>query len=359
MARGAGSGSRRFVAVAAAAILAVAVGPMAGCTAMKAESAGGGAKAAEKKELTLVSYAVTSEAYAKIIPAFKTYWKDKTGEDVEFTESYGGSGSQARAVVDGLGADIVHLAMEPDVGKIEEAGLIDSGWQAEAPGDAVPTTSLIVIGVRSGNPKRIADWADVSAADVEVVTPDPKTSGGARWNVLAAYGAVTQNGGSEKEAFGLLVEILKNTSVLDKNARDTTNTFLRKKIGDASLLWESDALVARNEGEKFDIVYPANTILAETAAAVVDANATKKSNEEVAKAFIDFLFTPESQKAFAEVGLRPVDEAVLAEYAEKYPEPSAKRYGIAEFGGWAEAQPKFFDDGGIYDQAQAEVAKAK
>jgi sulfate transport system substrate-binding protein len=261
--------------------------------------------------------------------------------------------------VDGLDADIVHLAMEPDVGKIEEAGLIDAGWQTEAPGNAVPTTSLIVVGVRSGNPKQIADWRDVGASGVEVVTPDPKTSGGARWNVLAAYGSIDQNGGSEDEAFDLLVRIFKNTSVLDKNARDTTNTFLKKRIGDAALLWESDALVAQNEGEKFDIVYPANTVLAETAAAVVDANATKKGNEEVAKAFVEFLFTPEAQRAFAETGLRPVDASVLGQFAEKYPQPSAKEYKIADFGGWGEAQPRFFDSGGIYDSVQQEVIGAK
>lgn len=352
------SRTRRLVAVTLVAALALAVGVMSGC-AKKAEQPTSGSEQPKTRELTLVSYAVTSEAYAKIIPAFQAYWKDKTGEDVKFNESYGGSGSQARAVVDGLEADIVHLGMETDVAKIEEAGLIDAGWQNEAPSKAIPSTSLIVFGVRSGNPKNLNDWAALTGKGVGVVTPDPKTSGGARWNVLGAYGSIVQNGGSEAEAIDLLVGIFANTKVLDKNAREATNTFLKKKIGDAAILWESDALVAKAEGEKFDIIYPANTVLAETAVAVVDANAAKKGNEEVAKAFVEFLFTPESQKAFAETGLRPVDESVLTEFADKYPEPSAKRYSISDFGGWSAADPKFFADGALYDQVQKKVQESK
>lgn len=353
------TGPRRVVAATLVAALAVAVGLMAGCSRKADGPARGAEEPRAARDLTLVSYAVTSEAYAKIIPAFQKYWKDETGQDVRIIESYGGSGSQARAVVDGLEADVVHLAMEPDVGKIEEAGLIDAGWRDDAPGTGIPTTSLIVFGVRPGNPKGLDDWNTLGGKGVEIVTPDPKTSGGARWNVLAAWGSVTQNGGTDAAATDLLVGIFANTKVLDKNAREATNTFLRKRIGDAAILWESDALVAKNEGEAFDIVYPANTILAETAVAVVDANAKKKGNEEVAKAFVEFLFTPEAQRAFAETGLRPVDESVLGEFSDKYPEPSARRYSIDDFGGWAEADPRFFADGALYDQVLKKVQESK
>lgn len=359
MRNGRSSRLRRVVVVATVvAALALTVGAMSGCSESGGENAGG-VEAPKTRELTLVSYAVTSEAYAKIIPAFRKYWKEETGEDVKFTESYGGSGSQARAVVDGLDADIVHLAMEPDVSKIEEAGLIEDGWRDETPGRAIPTTSLIVFGVRSGNPDGISDWSDVAKSGIEIVTPDPKTSGGARWNVLGGFGSVTQNGGSEADAISLLVELFKNTKVLDKNAREATNTFLKKQVGDVAILWESDAIVAKNEGEQFDIVYPANTILAETAVAVVDANAEQKGNEKVAQAFVEFLYTPEAQKAFAETGLRPVDKATLAQFADEYPSPSAKQYVIDDFGGWSEADPKFFADGALYDQVQKKVQESK
>jgi len=342
---------------ALAALMAVAV-IASGCSKQSNGPSGNGATA-ETKQLTLVSYAVTSEAYAKIIPAFAKEWKAKTGETVEVTESYGGSGSQARAVVDGLSADVVHLAMEPDVGKIEEAGLIDAGWRDEAPEKAVPTTSLIVFGVRGGNPKNIADWSGLAAPGVEVVTPDPKTSGGARWNVLGAWGSVTLTGGDEKAATDLLTGIFGNTVVLDKNARDTSNTFLKKQIGDVAILWESDALVGKNAGEQFEIVYPENTVLAETVVAVVDSNAEKNGNSEVAQAFVEFLYTPEAQKAFAETGLRPVSKDVLTQYVASFPEPTGRSYSIADFGGWAAAGPKFFDDGALYDQVQTAVAAGK
>lgn len=329
-----------------------------GCSAKPATSADAESEP-KTRELTLVAYSIPSEAYKRIIPAFQKYWNAKTGEDVVFKESYGGSGSQARAVVDGLEADVVHLAMEPDVTKIEEAGLIESGWKDRAQGKGVPTTSLIVLGVRPGNPKKIADWADLSAKGVEVITPNPKTSGGAQWNLLADWGSVTSGGGSEDDAYDQVRRLYANTVVLDKNARDASNTFLQKGIGDLALLWESDALIAQAEGEKLDVVIPPDTILAETVATVVDANAKKHGNEDVAKAFVDFLYTPEAQRAFAETGLRPVDQTVLGEFVDKYPAPSGNLLTIADFGGWEQATPEFFGDSGIYSKIEAEVAEGK
>jgi len=311
-------------------------------------------------KLTLVAYSIPGEAYKTIIPEFQKYWKQKTGEDVTFAESYGGSGSQARAVADGLEADVVHLAMEPDVAKIQEAGLIEPGWQERTKSGGVATTSLIVIGVRPGNPKAISTWADLSQPGIGVVTPNPKTSGGAQWNLLADWGSVTvAQGGSETAAYDQVRGMYANTLVMDKNARDTSNTFLQKGVGDAALLWESDALIAQAQGEKLDVVIPRDTILAETVATVVDTNAKKHGNEDVAKAFVEFLFTKEAQQAFAEAGLRPVDPDTLARRASKYPSPSGKLMTIADFGGWEKATARFFGPTGVYARIEVDVAKGR
>ena len=333
---------------------------LSGCSSGKDATAGTDDAKPKDRRLTLVAYSIPGEAYKKIVPAFQADWKEKTGENVTFTESYGGSGSQARAVIDGLEADVVHLAMEPDVTKIEEAGLIEQGWQDRTKSKGVATTSLIVIGVRPGNPKAIKEWADVSRNGIGIVTPNPKTSGGAQWNLLADWGSVTlAGGGTDKQAYDQVRALYANTLVLDKNARDASNTFLQKGIGDAALLWESDALIARSEGEKLDVVIPNDTILAETAATVVDENAKKHGTEDVAKAFVEFLFTPEAQKAFAETGLRPVDPDVLKQYADKYPAPSGKLFTIADFGGWSKVTPEFFGDAGVYSRIEADVAEGR
>lgn len=315
--------------------------------------------AAKKRELVLAAYSIPDKAYKRIIPAFQADWKKKTGEDIAITESYGGSGAQARAVIDGLEADVVHLAMEPDVNKIQEAGLIDAGWQDRTTGNGIATTSLIVLGVRPGNPKAIKEWADVSRGGVGVITPDPKTSGGAQWNLLASWGSVSLTGGDDAIAYDQVQALYANAVVLDKSARDASNTFLKKGIGDVALLWESDANIGQAEGESFDIVIPSDTILAETAATVVDANANKHGTEDVAKAFVDFLFTPEAQQAFAETGLRPVDSAVLQKYATQFPSPSGKLFTIADFGGWAAAKSKFFGETGVYSRIEADVAQKR
>lgn len=344
---------RRAFAIGAGMMMAALL--LSGCS-------GGKAASAERKtrKLTLVAYSVPEKAYKTIIPAFQKYWKDKTGETVEFTESYGGSGSQSRAVIEGLDADVVQLAMEPDVQKIADAGLIKEGWQSRAKNDAVPTTSLIVLGVRKGNPKSIGDWSDVVKSGVGVITPDPKTSGGAKWNLLAAYGASSLNGGTEQQAYDQVLGLYKNALVLDKSARDASNTFLKKGLGDAAVMWESDANIAKAEGGDFDIVIPKSTILAQTAVAVVDKTVDKNGTRDVAEAFVDFLYTPESQKAFAEAGLRPVDESVLAEYKDRYPTPEGKLFTIDDFGGWKDAGSKFFDEtGGLYTKIQADVAASK
>lgn len=353
--------TRRTAIVTVVAIMMATLLVLTGCSSSSKEDSADGdtSKAGKTRELTLVAYSIPSAAYEEIIPAFQKKWEDETGEKVTFTESYGGSGSQARAVIDGLEADIVHLAMEPDVTKIEEAGLIEAGWKDRAPEQAVPTTSLIVLGVRPGNPRDIATWADVSKKGVGVITPNPKTSGGAQWNLLGSWGSVSLTGGTEQQAYDQVRGLYANTLVLDKNARDASNTFLQKKVGDVALLWESDANIAKSEGAEFDIVIPIETILAETAVSVVDETADKRGTRDVAEAFIEFLYTPEVQKIFAEKGLRPVDETVLGEYAAKYPTPAGKLFTIADFGGWSKVTPEFFGDTGTYTKIEADVAKGK
>lgn len=345
-------------AITAGTVAALLVAGLAGCSS-DSDSIDGSASSdgdGVRRELTLVSYSVAEAAYEEIIPAFQEYWYDQTGEIVEFTESYGGSGTQARAVADGLEADIVHLAMEPDVNAIVDAGLIEPGWQDDAPNRGVPTTSMIVFGVRPGNPLGIADWEDIAAPGVEVLTPDPKTSGGACWNILGAWGSVSETGGTEREAYDLVKRILANTVVFDKSARDCSNTFLQRGIGDVALLWESDAIIAKSHGEDFEIVYPTDTIQPETSVAVVDRVVDAKGNREVAEAFVEFLFTDEAQRMFADNGMRPISESILSEYRDVYGSPSGSVFSIAELGGWASVSPKFFGQGALYDQLSAAIA---
>jgi len=334
--------------------------PVAGCASVDTPASGTDGPGGGGRELTLAAYSIPGKAYQRIIPAFQTEWESKTGERVTFVESYGGSGSQARAVIDGLDADVVHLAMEPDIAKLVDSGLIEPGWKDRSPRNGVPTTSLMVFGTREGNPRNLSDWADITATGIGIITPNPRTSGGAQWNLLAAWGsAAFAPDGSETLAYDRVKRIYANTLVLDKNARDATNTFLRKGLGDVALLWESDALIARSEGERLDIVIPRTTILAETAVAVVDSNVRRRGTQDVAQAFVEFLFTPEAQRIFAEEGLRPVDEQVLAASAEKYPTPENGALTIADFGGWSSAGTRFFSTSGVYARIEADAAKAK
>ncbi len=353
----------RTIVLALAAVMMLALGLLvSGCSAStpktSASAEAGGAPAKKTRQLTLVAYSIPKKAYSKIIPAFQAYWKRKSGEDVKFTESYGGSGAQARAVIDGLDADVVQLAMEPDVGKIAGAGLVAEDWRARAPQNGVPTTSLIVFGVRPSNPKKIADWADISKPGIGVITPDPKSSGGAQWNLLGSWGSVSFDS-RDASAYAQVESLYANALVLDKSARDASNTFLKKGIGDVALLWESDALIAKAEGGEFDIVYPKSTILAETAVSVVDKVVDKNGTRDVAEAFVQYLFTPEAQEEFAKAGLRPVLPEVEAEYADKYPKPSGKLFTVADFGGWKTTGKRFFGDTGIYSRIQADVAAKK
>jgi sulfate transport system substrate-binding protein len=310
-----------------------------------AEGAGGA------RTLTLAAYTTPREAYGKaILPAFAAAWKTKTGETVTFEESYQGSGAQARAVKEGFEADVVALSLDPDVAVLEEAGLITHDWRSGAHG-GMASRSLAVIAVRSGNPKGIADWSDLSREGVAVLTPNVRTSGGAMWNVLAIWGAGLRGvsgvtAGDEAGATGLLRGVLSRVTVMDKGARESIVNF-EKGVGDAAITYENEVLVARKGGVAIDYVVPPSTILIENPVVVVDRYAEKHGNQDLAKAFVEFLHSAEAQKAFAEYGLRPVDETLTP---PGLPTPT-EAFTVRDLGGWAAIKAKVFDKGGVYDQA--------
>jgi sulfate transport system substrate-binding protein len=303
-------------------------------------------------ELLNVSYDPTRELYADYNQAFEAYWKKKSGQDVTIRQSHGGSGKQARTVIDGLQADVVTLALAYDIDALAKQGkLLPANWQARLPNNSSPYTSTIVFLVRKGNPKKIKDWADLARPGVSVITPNPKTSGGARWNHLAAYGwALRQPGGSEKTAEEYLRKLYANVPVLDTGARGSTTTFVQRGIGDVFISWENEAHLAVEElgAGKFDIVFPSLSILAEPPVAVVDRVTLRKKTTDVARAYLEYLYSPEAQEIIAKHYYRPRNEAVLKKYAAQFPD--VKMLSINDFGGWAAAQKKHFDDGGLFDQ---------
>lgn len=305
--------------------------------------------AAAPQSILLVSYAVTKAAYDQIIPKFEADWKKKTGQSVTVKTSYGGSGSQTRAVIDGLAADVVGLALSADVLKVQEAGLIQPGWERENPSNSIITNSVVAFLVRPGNPKRINSWKDLDNKDVDVITANPKTSGGARWNFLALYGSVTQEGGSEDAARKYVTTVYKNVDVLPKDAREATDTFVKRNKGDVLLNYENEAILARKTGE-WTVPYklPSPNILIEGPIAVVDKNVDKHGTRKVAEAFAKFLYTPVAQKAFVANGFRPVTAEGKAFAKGKFQQ--LKTFTVAEFGGWANVNKKFFGKGGFWDQ---------
>lgn len=306
----------------------------------------------QEVQLTLVSYAVTRAAYEKIIPAFTAKWKQEHNQDVVFEQSYGGSGSQSRAVISGLEADVVALALAPDIYKIEEAGLIEPGWEKEAPNDAIVTKSVAALVTREGNPKGIKTWADLAKDGVEVITANPKTSGGARWNFLALWGSVTQTGGDTTQAQEFSNRVFQNVPVLPKDAREATDVFFKQGKGDVLINYENEMILAKQNGEKLPYVVPGVNISIENPVAVVDENVDKHGNREVAEAFVQYLSTPEAQREFAKVGFRPVDPTVAQEVADQYP-PIKTLFTAQSLGGWDNIDKQYFADGGTFDQILA------
>jgi sulfate transport system substrate-binding protein len=310
----------------------------------------------KEAEITLVSFAVTKTAIDRVVPKFVAKWKKEHNQTVTIKQSYGGSGSQARAVIDGLDADIVYLALAPDTKKIEKAGLIQPGWEKELPNNSIVSKSVAGIVTREGNPKGIKGFADLAKNGVSFITADPKSSGGARWNFLALWGSVTQEGGNEAKAKDFITKAYKNVPVLPKDAREASDVFFKQGQGDALLNYENELILAAQKGEKLPYIIPAVNISIDNPIAVVDKNVDKHGTREVSEAFVKYLFTPEAQREFAKVGFRPVDRTVAKEYGSKF--PKLKTLATAQdFGGWDSIQKKFFADGGVFDQVQATIAK--
>jgi len=311
-------------------------------------------EAAEVRLLN-VSYDPTRELYEAVNAAFAKHWKAKTGQDVVVRQSHGGSGKQARAVLDGLEADVVTLALAYDVDAVAKAGLVAPDWQKRLPQNASPYTSTIVFLVRKGNPKGLKDWDDLVKPGVQVITPNPKTSGGARWNYLAAWAhALKKNGGDEARAREFVRALFRNVPVLDSGARGSTTTFVERGIGDVLLAWENEAFLAVEQLGKgdFEIVTPRSSILAEPPIAVVDRNVEKHGTRAVAQAYLEFLYGPEGQELAAKHFYRPRDPKVAAKHAARFPEIDLFTID-AVFGGWQKAQPAHFGDGGVFDQIYA------
>lgn len=348
------------VARGALLLLAASAG-LAGCNkksdaaSAPAGSAAAAVAAPSKAPVTLlnVSYDPTRELYQEFNSVFAKYWKDKTGQDVKVNQSHGGGGKQARAVLDGLEADVVTLALGYDVAILADKGkLIPDNWQTRLPENSSPYTSTIVFVVRQGNPKKIKDWNDLIRDGVQVITPSPKTSGGARWNYLAAWGyALKQPGGDEAKAREFVSKLYKNVPVLDSGARGATTTFVERKIGDVLITWENEAILSVKEFAKdnLELVAPSISVLTEPPVTVVDKNVDKHGTREVAEAYLKFLYTPEGQEVVAKNHYRPRDAAALAKHKAEFPD--VKLFTVDElFGGWSKAQPTHFNDGGIFDQ---------
>jgi sulfate transport system substrate-binding protein len=299
-----------------------------------------------------VSYDPTRELYRDINRAFVSAWQQRTGERVTINQSHGGSGAQARAVLDGLQADVVTLALAADIDALAKHGLLVADWQTRLPDNSSPTASTVVLLVRKGNPKGIHDWPDLIRQDVSVITPNPKTSGGARWNFLAALAwARVQPNATNESAEEFMHQLFRHVPVLDTGARGATNSFVQRGLGDVLIAWENEAWLARKEfgADEFSIVYPSVSILAEPPVAVIDSVVDRKRTRAVAEAYLQFLYTKEAQEIAAKNYYRPRDPTVAAQYAERY--PAMKLVTIQDFGGWSTAQTAYFADGGMFDRS--------
>ncbi|QLE42633.1 sulfate ABC transporter substrate-binding protein [Nostoc sp. C052] len=327
---------------------------MAACSPPNANNPTGKPGTTSQSDVTLnfVSYSVTNAAYQQIIPKFIEQWKKEHNQNVTFNQSYDGSGSQTLAVIDGKEADVVHLSLALDINKLVQAGFIQPGWEKEAPNDAIVTKSLDAIAIREGNPKNIKTWADLARNGVNVVTPDPRTSGGARWNFLSLWGSVTKTGGNENQAIDFTAKVYNNAPLLPKTARNATELFFNDNKGDVLINYENEMILLAKNGKKISYVVPDVNISIDNPVAVVDKNVDKHGTRAIAEAFIKFLYTPESQREFTKLGFRPVDLTVSQEVESKFPKIKTV-FKAQDLGGWDEIQKKFFDEGAIFDKIRA------
>ena len=298
-----------------------------------------------------VSYDPTRELYESYNKIFQEHWKEKTGQDVDVIQSHGGSGKQALEVINGLQADVVTLALEYDVDAIENAGMIDEGWKEELPDDSAPYTSTIVFLVRKGNPKDIQDWDDLVRDDVDVITPNPKTSGGARWNYLAAWAYADEKyNGQEDRMEEFIKKLYQNVLVLDSGARSATTSFVENGQGDVLIAWENEAFLSvQDDPDKFEIINPSISVLAQPSVTVVDEVAENRGTADISKEYLSYLYSDDAQRIAADNYYRPVDQKILEEYSDVF-DLTMELKTIDDFGGWQEVQEKHFADGGIFDQ---------
>lgn len=312
--------------------------------------AGCGREKSNIMTITNVSYDATREFYESYNEIFKSYYEEKYGEPVNVIQSHAGSGSQARSVVEGCNADVVTLALEHDISLIEKTGLVDSGWKQEYDNDSAPYTSTMVFLVRKGNEKNIKDWDDLIKDGVEVITPDPKSSGGACWNFLAALSFAEEKYTDESSKKEFLRKLYSNVSVLDSGARGSTTTFVENKKGDVLIAWENEAINSMNSyPDEYEIVTPSVSILAQPSVAVVDDNVKVNRSEELARAYLSYLYSESAQRLAAKYGYRPSDKNILSEYGDKF-DLNVRLTSIEDYGGWDEAYRIYFDDGGWFDE---------
>lgn len=353
------SPTRRFLSLfLIGAGLTFAIAACSGGSETASTSRPGASPVANQKqdvELTLVSFAVTKDAHDAIIPKFVEKWKQEKGQNVKVTTSYGGSGSQTRAVIDGLEADVVHLALALDTEKLVKAGLVEKGWEKETPNDGIVAKTVAALITREGNPQNIKSFNDLTRENIKWITADPKTSGIARWNFLALWNyAMKTGGGNETKAKEFVTKAFNNVPVLTKDAREASDVFIKQGQGDALVNYENEVLLAQKKGEKVSYTIPDVNLSIDTPATVVDKYVDKRGTREVAEAFVKFLYTPEAQEEFVKAGFRPVDESVAKnkELTSKF--PSVKTLGtVQDYGGWSEVQKQFFADGAFFDQMQA------
>ncbi len=308
-------------------------------------------------EITLVSYTVTKAAYQQITDNFAEEWQKSHHQNVIFNQSYGASGSQSRAVVDGLEADVVALSLQPDINKIQKAGLIDQGWEEELPHKSIVSQSVVSLITQPGNPKQIKTWADLAQPGLKIITANPKSSGVAKWNFLAIWGGLAKES-ADQEA--LVVEqvqkIYQNAIVLAKDAREASDTFFKQGQGDVLITYENEAILISQKGEKLDFVSPPVNISIDNPVAIVDQNVRKHQNQAVVEAFVKYLFTPAAQREFAKVGFRPILPAVYQEFNQQYQKVD-QRFSAQEIGSWKEIQSKFFAEGALFDRIEANLKK--
>ena len=325
---------------------------LGGCAAPKAPSstAQGGSQ-----ELLVVSYAVTKGAYARILPRFAADWKAKTGQELKIRTSYGGSGTQTRAIIDGLEADVATLALSADVLKLQKAGLVQPGWEQELPSGSIITNSAVALLTRPGNPKGIRNWSDLGQPGVMVVTANPKTSGGARWNFLGLWGSITQTGGSQQQAEAYVTNVYRNVETLPKDAREASDVFLKRDQGDVLLNYENEAILATRTGDlKVPFVVPELNIRIEGPVAVVDTVVDRKGTRKAAEALAAYLFSEEAQQVFADEGFRPTNPTVWQRVKGRFA-PVKRFFSVQDFGGWQAVNTTFFDNGGLWDRLFAKT----